>query len=70
MIELTEGSEYKWVNTTEEELAKLNHMLELNTSEKEKELNNLVVKEAFLELAGEGLSVSDFMSCHQIAHIS
>lgn len=48
MIELTEGSEYKWVNTTEEELAKLNHMLELNTSEKEKELNNLVVKEAFL----------------------
>lgn len=59
MIELTEDGEYKWLNTTEEELAELSHMLELNTSEKEKELNNLVVKEAFLELAGEGLSFEE-----------
>lgn len=59
MIELTEDGEYKWLNTTEEELAELSHMLELNTSEKEKKLNNLVVEEAFLELAGEGLSFEE-----------
>lgn len=59
MIELTGDGEYKWTNPTEEELAELSHMLELNTSEKEKELNNLVVAEAFLELAGEGLSLED-----------
>lgn len=59
MIELTEDGEYKWLNPTEEELAELSHMLELNTSEKEKKLNNLVVEEAFLELAGEGLSFEE-----------
>ena len=41
MIELTEDSGYKWLNPTEKELAELSHMLGLNTSEKEKELNNL-----------------------------
>ena len=59
MIELTEDGEYKWLNPTEEELAELSHMLEVNTSEKEKKLNNLVVEEAFLELAGEELSFEE-----------
>lgn len=59
MIELTEDGGYKWLDPTEEELAELSHMLKLNTSEKEKELNNLVVEEAFLELAGEGLSFEE-----------
>lgn len=59
MIELTEDSGYKWLNPTEKELAELSHMLGLNTSEKEKELNNLAVKEAFLELVGERLSFEE-----------
>lgn len=68
MIELTEDGECKWLNTTEEELAELSHMLELNTSEKEKELNNLVVKEAFLELVGEGLSFEEMAryTCNEL----
>lgn len=59
MVELTGDSGYKWINPTEEELDELSHLLELNTSEKEKELNSLVVEEAFLELFGEGLSFEE-----------
>lgn len=59
MVELTVDSGYKWLNSTEEELDELSHLLELNTSEKEKELNSLVVEEAFLELVGEGLSFEE-----------
>lgn len=59
MVELTVDSGYKWLNSTEEELDELSHLLELNNSEKEKELNSLVVEEAFLELVGEGLSFEE-----------
>lgn len=59
MIELVEDGGYKWFNYREEDYAQLDKMMELNTSEKEKKLSELIVEEAFLELAGERLSFEE-----------